>query len=133
VEQNFCSFLRPLSCFVAAYPSILLQQLFLLSQFTCVANPTLTQISVFDCGWKVLCTNLLSSRVCLFLHVIVWCNFHGFYEPFTCWKKTYLTKKMSVLFYYRMPNQIRKLNFNDTFLDFEHLKSCFPQYSTKVS
>lgn len=32
-----------------------------------------------------------------------------------------------------MPNQIRKLNFNDTFLDFEHLKTCFPQYSIKVS
>lgn len=32
-----------------------------------------------------------------------------------------------------MPNKIRKLNFNDTFLDFEHLKTCFPQYSIKVS
>ena len=32
-----------------------------------------------------------------------------------------------------MPNQIRQLNFNDTFLDFEHLKSCFPQYTVKVS
>ena len=31
-----------------------------------------------------------------------------------------------------MPNQIRQLNFNDTFLDFEHLKSCFPQYTVKV-
>ena len=31
-----------------------------------------------------------------------------------------------------MPNQIRQLNFNDTFLDFEHLKSCYPQYTVKV-
>lgn len=35
--------------------------------------------------------------------------------------------------YSRMPNQIRKLNFNDTFLDFEHLKTCFPQYSIKCT
>nr|XP_058954982.1 RNA helicase aquarius-like [Pocillopora verrucosa] len=35
--------------------------------------------------------------------------------------------------YSRMPNQIRQLNFNDTFLDFEHLKSCFPQYTVKCS
>ena len=37
-----------------------------------------------------------------------------------------------ILVSYRMPNQIRQLNFNDTFLDFEHLKSCFPQYTVKV-
>lgn len=35
--------------------------------------------------------------------------------------------------YSRMPNQIRQLNFNDTFLDFEHLKSCFPQYTVKCT
>ncbi|KAK2567367.1 RNA helicase aquarius [Acropora cervicornis] len=32
-----------------------------------------------------------------------------------------------------MPNQIRKLNFNDTFLDFSHLKECFPQYTVKCT
>ena len=37
-----------------------------------------------------------------------------------------------ILVSHRMPNQIRQLNFNDTFLDFEHLKSCFPQYTVKV-
>lgn len=35
--------------------------------------------------------------------------------------------------YTRMPNQIRTLDFNDTFLDFEHLKASFPQYSVKTN
>lgn len=32
-----------------------------------------------------------------------------------------------------MPNQQRTLNFNDTFLDLEHLKECFPDYQVVVS
>ena len=48
----------------------------------------------------------------------------------------YIVKKdliQLVFFLNRMPNQIRNLNFNDTFLNVEHLKASFPQYSVKVS
>ncbi|XP_046849502.1 RNA helicase aquarius-like isoform X2 [Xenia sp. Carnegie-2017] len=34
--------------------------------------------------------------------------------------------------YTRMPNQIKNLNFNDTFLNMEHLKASFPKYSVKA-
>ncbi|XP_016117851.1 intron-binding protein aquarius-like [Sinocyclocheilus grahami] len=32
-----------------------------------------------------------------------------------------------------MPNQIPSLDFNDTFLSIEHLKSCFPNHTVKVT
>ncbi|KAF3427637.1 hypothetical protein E2986_08383 [Frieseomelitta varia] len=35
--------------------------------------------------------------------------------------------------YSRMPNEIGTMDFNDTFLDINHLKSSFPQYEIKVS
>ncbi|KAE8587504.1 hypothetical protein XENTR_v10021996 [Xenopus tropicalis] len=35
--------------------------------------------------------------------------------------------------YTKMPNQISTLDFNDTFLSLDHLKSCFPGYKTKVT
>ncbi|XP_023807311.1 intron-binding protein aquarius isoform X2 [Oryzias latipes] len=35
--------------------------------------------------------------------------------------------------YSKMPNQISTLDFNDTFLSLEHLRSAFPGYSIKVS
>ncbi|XP_030641850.1 RNA helicase aquarius [Chanos chanos] len=35
--------------------------------------------------------------------------------------------------YSKMPNQISTLDFNDTFLSIEHLKSCFPGYTVKVT
>ena len=34
--------------------------------------------------------------------------------------------------YTNMPNNIPTLNFNDTFLDFQHLRESFPQYEIKV-
>ena len=33
----------------------------------------------------------------------------------------------------RLPNRIRNLDFNDTFLSFDHVKTSFPQYTVKVS
>lgn len=38
----------------------------------------------------------------------------------------------SLLYICRLPNRIRVLDFNDTFLSFEHVKSSFPQYTVKV-
>ncbi|KAJ8411857.1 hypothetical protein AAFF_G00154950 [Aldrovandia affinis] len=35
--------------------------------------------------------------------------------------------------YSKMPNQISSLDFNDTFLSIDHLKSCFPGYTVKVT
>ncbi|XP_036448843.1 RNA helicase aquarius isoform X1 [Colossoma macropomum] len=35
--------------------------------------------------------------------------------------------------YSKMPNQISSLDFNDTFLSIDHLKSCFPCYMVKVT
>ncbi|KAI2654745.1 RNA helicase aquarius [Labeo rohita] len=35
--------------------------------------------------------------------------------------------------YSKMPNQISSLDFNDTFLSIEHLKSCFPNHAVKVT
>ncbi|XP_057199883.1 RNA helicase aquarius isoform X3 [Triplophysa rosa] len=35
--------------------------------------------------------------------------------------------------YSKMANQISSLDFNDTFLSIEHLKSCFPGYTVKVT
>nr|DBA14218.1 TPA: hypothetical protein GDO54_005219 [Pyxicephalus adspersus] len=35
--------------------------------------------------------------------------------------------------YSKMPNQIPTLDFNDTFLSLDHLKSCFPGYHVKVT
>lgn len=35
--------------------------------------------------------------------------------------------------YSKMPNQISTLDFNDTFLSLDHLRSCFPGYSIKVT
>ncbi|XP_062863448.1 RNA helicase aquarius isoform X2 [Trichomycterus rosablanca] len=35
--------------------------------------------------------------------------------------------------YSKMPNQISTLDFNDTFLSIDHLKSCFPGYTVKVT
>ncbi|XP_063040700.1 RNA helicase aquarius isoform X2 [Engraulis encrasicolus] len=35
--------------------------------------------------------------------------------------------------YSKMPNQIRTLDFNDTFLNLEHLKACFPGHQVKVT
>ncbi|XP_033355690.1 RNA helicase aquarius [Bombus vosnesenskii] len=35
--------------------------------------------------------------------------------------------------YSRMPNEIASMDFNDTFLDINHLKNSFPQYEIKVS
>uniref|UniRef100_A0A673JQJ0 RNA helicase aquarius n=1 Tax=Sinocyclocheilus rhinocerous TaxID=307959 RepID=A0A673JQJ0_9TELE len=35
--------------------------------------------------------------------------------------------------YSKMPNQIPSLDFNDTFLSIEHLKSCFPNHTVKVT
>uniref|UniRef100_A0AAR2JCJ2 RNA helicase aquarius n=1 Tax=Pygocentrus nattereri TaxID=42514 RepID=A0AAR2JCJ2_PYGNA len=34
--------------------------------------------------------------------------------------------------YSKMPNQISSLDFNDTFLSIDHLKSCFPGYTVKI-
>ena len=33
----------------------------------------------------------------------------------------------------RLPNQIRTLDFNDTFLSFDHVQASFPQYHVKVN
>ncbi|KAJ3613227.1 hypothetical protein NHX12_019477, partial [Muraenolepis orangiensis] len=35
--------------------------------------------------------------------------------------------------YSKMPNQISSLDFNDTFLSLDHLRSCFPDYAVKVA
>lgn len=35
--------------------------------------------------------------------------------------------------YSKMPNQISTLDFNDTFLSLDHLHSCFPDYTIKVT
>lgn len=35
--------------------------------------------------------------------------------------------------YSKMANQISSLDFNDTFLSIDHLKSCFPSYTVKVT
>ncbi|KAF3845008.1 hypothetical protein F7725_008171 [Dissostichus mawsoni] len=35
--------------------------------------------------------------------------------------------------YSKMPNQISTLDFNDTFLSLDHLRSCFPDYTIKVT
>uniref|UniRef100_A0A667YTH2 RNA helicase aquarius n=1 Tax=Myripristis murdjan TaxID=586833 RepID=A0A667YTH2_9TELE len=35
--------------------------------------------------------------------------------------------------YSKMPNQISTLDFNDTFLSLDHLRSCFPGYTVKVT
>ncbi|KAL0969673.1 hypothetical protein UPYG_G00230650 [Umbra pygmaea] len=35
--------------------------------------------------------------------------------------------------YSKMPNQISSLDFNDTFLSIDHLRSCFPGYAVKVT
>ncbi|TMS21649.1 RNA helicase aquarius [Larimichthys crocea] len=35
--------------------------------------------------------------------------------------------------YSKMPNQISTLDFNDTFLSLDHLRSCFPGYTIKVT
>lgn len=35
--------------------------------------------------------------------------------------------------YSKMPNQISTLDFNDTFLSLDHLRSCFPGYNIKVT
>ncbi|CRK91492.1 CLUMA_CG005158, isoform A [Clunio marinus] len=34
--------------------------------------------------------------------------------------------------YSNMPQQARSLNFNDTFLDFQHIKDCFPDYQIRL-
>ncbi|XP_057663610.1 RNA helicase aquarius [Diorhabda carinulata] len=34
--------------------------------------------------------------------------------------------------YKKMPNQISTMDFNDTFIDMDHLRSCFPDYEIKV-
>lgn len=38
----------------------------------------------------------------------------------------------SAAHYSRMPNQIPTMDFNDTFIDMDHLRSCFPDYEIKV-
>ncbi|XP_018567368.1 intron-binding protein aquarius isoform X2 [Anoplophora glabripennis] len=38
----------------------------------------------------------------------------------------------SAAHYTKMPNQIPTVDFNDTFIDMDHLRSCFPQYEIKV-
>lgn len=38
----------------------------------------------------------------------------------------------SAAHYTRMPNQIKTVDFNDTFIDMDHLRSCFPGYQIKV-
>jgi intron-binding protein aquarius len=35
--------------------------------------------------------------------------------------------------YSKMPNQISSLDFNDTFLSLDHLRSCFPGYTVTVA
>ncbi|XP_073783162.1 RNA helicase aquarius isoform X2 [Danio rerio] len=35
--------------------------------------------------------------------------------------------------YSKMPNQISSLDFNDTFLSIQHLRSCFPEHTVKVT
>ncbi|ESP05343.1 hypothetical protein LOTGIDRAFT_227972 [Lottia gigantea] len=35
--------------------------------------------------------------------------------------------------YEKMPDKIEKLDWNDTFLSLEHLKSCFPEHNTEVT
>lgn len=35
--------------------------------------------------------------------------------------------------YSKMPNQISTLDFNDTFLSLDHLRSCFPGYTIQVT
>ncbi|TNN39072.1 Intron-binding protein aquarius [Liparis tanakae] len=35
--------------------------------------------------------------------------------------------------YSKMPNQISTLDFNDTFLSLDHLRSCFPGYTIRVT
>ncbi|KAJ8958745.1 hypothetical protein NQ318_016473 [Aromia moschata] len=38
----------------------------------------------------------------------------------------------SAAHYAKMPNQIPTMDFNDTFIDMDHLRSCFPDYQIKV-
>lgn len=38
----------------------------------------------------------------------------------------------SAAHYSNMPNKIPTMDFNDTFIDIEHLKSCFPSYEIKI-
>lgn len=40
--------------------------------------------------------------------------------------------KHKKLYCFRMPNEIPTLDFNDTFLDMEHLRNSFPGYEIKV-
>lgn len=35
--------------------------------------------------------------------------------------------------YSRMPDTLRTMDWNDTFLDMEHLKSCFPEHKIKAT
>jgi intron-binding protein aquarius len=35
--------------------------------------------------------------------------------------------------YSRLPNEIPELDFNDTFLDMDHLRSSFPEHTIKVN
>lgn len=37
----------------------------------------------------------------------------------------------SAAHYEKMPNQISTLDYNDTFIDADHLRSCFPGYQVK--
>ncbi|XP_018334120.1 RNA helicase aquarius [Agrilus planipennis] len=39
----------------------------------------------------------------------------------------------SAAHYTKMPNQISTTDFNDTFIDMDHLRSCFPDYEIKVN
>ena len=34
---------------------------------------------------------------------------------------------------FRMPDEIATMDFNDTFLDIDHLRSCFPGYEIEVT
>lgn len=38
----------------------------------------------------------------------------------------------SAAHYSKMPTQISTMDFNDTFIDMDHLRSCFPSYEIKV-
>ncbi|KAJ8912549.1 hypothetical protein NQ315_006620 [Exocentrus adspersus] len=39
----------------------------------------------------------------------------------------------SAAHYTKMPNQIPTMDFNDTFIDMDHLRCCFPEYGIKVN
>lgn len=47
-------------------------------------------------------------------------------------KKIVLVSSSNAFFFCRMPNEIPILDFNDTFLDMDHLRNSFPDYELEV-